>query len=234
MEVQNYKRFLPADDSINVNDLCCKWPFRMSVIGPSGCGKTNMIVDMILNHIFFDDIYVLAGDIEEDLYQFLFKKLSNINEILDETDEGLLKKGIHFSNELNLDIDALDKSRQSLIIIDDFITKTDQGTAEQLFIRGRKKNASTIYISQAYFKIPKLIRDNSSYFAIFKIANRREISAIAVNHSTQIDYDDFIRLYREIHKQPYHFMLIDNVSEYPQLHIRDCWDGICLDVNAGI
>jgi hypothetical protein len=204
----------------------------MSVIGPSGSGKTNMIVDMILNHIYFDDIYVLAGDIEEDLYQFLANKLREINEKLEESDQSELKKGIHFDNQLDMDIDALDKDRQSLIIIDDFITKSDQSTAEQLFIRGRKKNASTIYISQSYFKIPKLIRNNSSYFALFKISNSREISAIAQNHSTQIGHDDFLKLYREIHSQPYHFMLIDNVSTYPQLHIRDCWDGICVNVKS--
>lgn len=227
MDIINYNQFLPRDDSVNVNDLCCKWPFRLSVIGPSACGKTNMVVDMVLNHIYYDDLYVLAKDLEEPLYMFLEQKMKLVNELL--ISQGQQEKGIHFSNQLDMDIDALDKDRQSLIIIDDFITAKDQKLAEDLFIRGRKKNASTIYISQSYFQIPKMIRLNSSYFALFNVPNKKQLRAIADTHSTRIDFRRFMKYYKEIHSDPYKFMLIDNVETRPELHIRNCWDGALID-----
>lgn len=228
MEVQNYNRFIPDADTINISDLCCKWPFRMSVIGPSGSGKTNMVIDMVLNHIYFDDIYVLAKDLEEPLYEFLKAKLEDINRMIDEKGIGA-KKGIHFSSDMDLDIDSLNKERQSLIIIDDMITKRDQTVAEDLFLRGRKKNASTLYLSQSYFQIPKIVRLNSSYFALFNIPNKRELRSIVDVHSTRYDFHDFMNIYKEVHKEPWQFLLIDNVSNDPIMHLRKCWDGMLVD-----
>ena len=43
-----------------------------------------------------------------------------------------------------------------------------------------------------------------------KINNKRELQNIAINHSADIDYQDFIKIYREYTKQPYNFLTIDN------------------------
>ena len=43
-----------------------------------------------------------------------------------------------------------------------------------------------------------------------KIDNKRELQNIAINHSADIDYQDFIKIYRECTKEPYHFLTIDN------------------------
>ena len=42
-----------------------------------------------------------------------------------------------------------------------------------------------------------------------KINNKRELQNIAINHSADIDYQDFIKIYREFTKQPYNFLTID-------------------------
>ena len=42
-----------------------------------------------------------------------------------------------------------------------------------------------------------------------KINNKRELQYIAINHSADIDYQDFIKIYRECTKEPYHFLTID-------------------------
>ena len=36
-----------------------------------------------------------------------------------------------------------------------------------------------------------------------KINNKRELQNIAINHSADIDYEDFIKIYRECTKEPY-------------------------------
>ena len=45
----------------------------------------------------------------------------------------------------------------------------------ELFIRGRKLNISPVFITQSYFKAPKNVTLNTSYFFIAKIPNEREL-----------------------------------------------------------
>ena len=42
-----------------------------------------------------------------------------------------------------------------------------------------------------------------------KINNKRELQNIAINHSADIDYKDFIKIFRECTKEPYNFLTID-------------------------
>ena len=42
-----------------------------------------------------------------------------------------------------------------------------------------------------------------------KINNRRELQNIAINHSADIDYNDFMKIYRECTNKPYIFLTID-------------------------
>ena len=41
-----------------------------------------------------------------------------------------------------------------------------------------------------------------------KINNKREFQNIAINHSPDIVYGDFIKMYREYTKEPYNFLTI--------------------------
>ena len=42
-----------------------------------------------------------------------------------------------------------------------------------------------------------------------KINKERELRNIAINHSADIDYKDFMKIYRECTKEPYSFLTID-------------------------
>ena len=42
-----------------------------------------------------------------------------------------------------------------------------------------------------------------------KINNKRELQNIAINHSADITYQDFIKIYRECTKNAYTFLTID-------------------------
>ena len=42
-----------------------------------------------------------------------------------------------------------------------------------------------------------------------KINNRRELQNIAINHSSDIDYNDFMKICRECAKEPFNFLTID-------------------------
>ena len=42
-----------------------------------------------------------------------------------------------------------------------------------------------------------------------KINNKTELQNIAINHSANIEYKDFMKIYREYTKEPFNFMTID-------------------------
>ena len=42
-----------------------------------------------------------------------------------------------------------------------------------------------------------------------KINSKRELQNIATNHSADIDYQDFKKIYREYTKEPFNFLTID-------------------------
>ena len=42
-----------------------------------------------------------------------------------------------------------------------------------------------------------------------KINNRRELQNTAINHSADIDYNDFMSIYRECAKETFNFLTID-------------------------
>ena len=75
------------------------------------------------------------------------------------------------------------------------------------FIRCRKLNISLVFITQSYFSVPKDV--SSMHYLIMKINNKRELQNIAINHSADIDYQGFIKIYRECTKEPYNFLTID-------------------------
>ena len=79
----------------------------------------------------------------------------------------------------------------------------------ELFIRGRKLNVSLVFITQSYFKVPKDVRPNSIHFFIMKIPNKRELQQIVLNHSSNIDFKDFLKIYKKCTVEPYSFLVND-------------------------
>ena len=79
----------------------------------------------------------------------------------------------------------------------------------ELFIRGRKLNISIVFITQSYFKVPKDVRLNSTHFFITRIPNKRELQQIALNHSSDIDFKDFIKIYTKCTVEPYSLLVND-------------------------
>ena len=78
-----------------------------------------------------------------------------------------------------------------------------------MFIRSRKFNISIVFITQSYFKVPKNVRLNSTHFFIMGILNKRKLQQIALNHSSDIDPKDFMKIYQKCTAEPYSFLVND-------------------------
>ena len=92
------------------------------------------------------------------------------------------------------------KKRKILIIFDDLIAdmlsnKKLNPIVTLLFIRGKKLNISIFFTTQSYFAVPKNIRLNSTHYFVIKIPNKRELQQIALNHLSDIDFQEFMNLY---------------------------------------
>ena len=103
------------------------------------------------------------------------------------------------------------KKRNVLIVFDDMITdmkankKLKQIVAD-LFMRGRKRNILVVFVSQYYFKVPNDVRLNATHDFITKTPNKREIQQISLKHSSDIEFKDFMKLYKDyIKKTPFYF-----------------------------
>ena len=63
--------------------------------------------------------------------------------------------------------------------------------------------------NQSYFAIPKNIRLNSTHYFVIKIPNKRELQQTVFNHSSDIDFQEFMNLYKKCTEKPYSFLVID-------------------------
>ena len=114
---------------------------------------------------------------------------------------------MEYSNDMqdvykNIEDCNLNKKRKILIVFDDMITdminnKKLNPVVAELFIRGRKLNISIFFITQSYFKVPKDVTLNSAHVFIMKIPNKRELQQIALNHSSDIDFKDFMKIIKK-------------------------------------
>ena len=194
-------------------------PYRILIIGSSGSRKTNALSNLVNNQPYVDKIYLYAKDPYEKKYQYLINKREEVG--LDHFNNP--KAFIEYSNDMqdvykNIDNYNLGKERKILIVFDDMIAdminnKKLNPIATELFIRGRKLNISIVFITQSYFKVPKDVRLNSTHFFIMKILNKRELQQIALNHSADIDFKDFMKIYKECTKEPYSFLVNDTTLQ---------------------
>ena len=162
-----------------------------------------------------DKIYLYAKDSYEKKYQYLINKRGKV--ALDHFDDP--KAFMEYSNDTqdvykNIEDCNLGKKLKVLIVFNDMIAdminnKKLNPIVTELFIRGRKLNISIVFIKQSYFKVPKDVRLNSTHFFIMKIPNKRKLQQIALNHSSDIDFKDFMKIYKKCTKEPYSFLVND-------------------------
>ena len=106
------------------------------------------------------------------------------------------------------------KKRKILIVFDDMIAdmlsnKKLNPIVAETFIKGRKLKISLVFITQSHFSVPKNIKLNSTHYFVIKIPNKRERQQIAFNHPSDIDFKDFMNLYKKCAEKQYSVLVID-------------------------
>ena len=150
--------------------------------------------------------FLYAKYLSEPKYQFLIKHLNDP------------KAFVGYSNTMDDVYNIFDncnpkRNTKVLIVFDEIITDTSnnknfQAIVKELFIRCKKLNIYLVFITQSYFLVPKEVRLNSTYYLIMRLQNKRELQNIAINHSADIGYKDFMMIYRRYTSNPYSFLTI--------------------------
>ena len=104
--------------------------------------------------------------------------------------------------------------KKVLLVFDDMIShvmsnKKAQQVLKELFIRCKKLNILLCCLNQSYFSVPKDVRLDYTHYIIFKLNSKRELQNIAINHSADMDYKVFVKIYRDCTKESYNFLTID-------------------------
>jgi hypothetical protein len=201
----------PIETYPNYDKVRINIPFRMLIVGSAGSFKTNTLLHLISSINAFDKIYIFAKELDQPLYRFL---ISHLNEAEKESNEKIV-----FSYD-NLDElpEEFDKKHTNLVIFDDMVNADRKTYAKiaNVFCKGRHQNASVIFISQSYFAIPKIIRQNVSYIILKKIESSRDLKMIIKEHTLSTNVDNLLRMYKYASEGTDFFMLdlIDSKLKY--------------------
>jgi hypothetical protein len=193
------KELLDKVDNPNFNLHHLKLPFRMCIVAPSGSGKTNFLVNLLsimsAGKGTFASIHIITRNADEPLYKWIQSK----------SDQIIIKEGLTNTPPL----DKFDKELNHLVVWDDLVLAKDLSMVENYYIRARKLNVSVIFISQSYFKIPKIIRNNCSYMVLLKLSGNREVNMILSEFGLGVSKEQLIALYEYATKEKFSPLLID-------------------------
>jgi ABC-type dipeptide/oligopeptide/nickel transport system ATPase component len=203
-EVINYytkipKHFLDKIENPNFHLHRLKIPMRLCIVAPSGSGKTNFLINLL--NLFsqrdgtFNSIYIITRNKDEPLYKWLESVSDRI----------IIKEGLENTPPL----DKFDKEYNHLVVFDDLVLNKDLSKAEQYYIRARKLNVSVIFISQSYFKIPKVIRNNCSYMVLLKLSGHREVNIILSEFGLGVTKEQLLSIYGYATREKLQPLLID-------------------------
>tara|TARA_R100001224_G_C4009607_1_gene145699 strand:- start:330 stop:1043 length:714 start_codon:yes stop_codon:yes gene_type:complete len=193
------EELLEKVDNPNYHIHQLKLPFRMCIVAPSGSGKTNFLVNLL--SIFsngkgtFASITIITRNKDEPLYKWIESK----------SDQIVIKEGLMNTPKL----DKFDKDVNHLVVWDDLVLSKDLGMVENYYIRARKMNCSVIFISQSFFKIPKIIRNNCSYMVLLKLSGNREVNLILSEFGLGITKEELLKLYHYATAEKFSPLLID-------------------------
>ena len=197
MTTKNYYLYTKERKQKEVCGL--KIPFYGLLIGNSGSGKTTILLSILENLSGqFQRICICLKSKDEPLYRLLEKRVKQIE---------------FFENEIP-DLDTFKDYNSSFIAFDDFILedKKIQNQMAAYFIRARKLNCCVCLLSQSYYRISKLIRQNAQYIFIRKISTISDLKLILREYSLSCDLDSLIEQYNEATKIFPNFLLIDVIN----------------------
>lgn len=184
------KEFVPKYNNPNYDKVKLKHPMLAGIYGGTGSMKTNCLLNILKKMPkTWEKMVICVKTSSEPFYTWLQQKIpANQLEIY----EG----GIIPDVEKYKDFDG-----QMIIIFDDLVSMKKQTAIEDWHIRGRKtcqnKGCSMVYISQSYFRTPKLIRIQQNYIFLKRLTSARDLNIVINDFGMLGNKKDIINAYKK-------------------------------------
>jgi len=195
------KKYVVKTENPNYDMHHFDTPFRSLVVAPSGSGESNFITNLM--SLFCkgkgtnDSIFIFCKSRDEPLYQFLGDK-----------SKGLIE--IHEDLEKLPALNDLKPSEQTLIIFDDMVLDIKKhNTIQEYYVRGRKRGASVMFLSQSYFGTSKIIRQNINYLVVLKLGGTRDVNTILRECSIGLTKEQLLSMYKEATREKFDVFIIN-------------------------
>ena len=213
----------------------------MLIVVASGCGKTSLLTTLLLEPGFFDynNLIIFTSTPQQQEYQLLYhgfkNKLTkeNIASVLLTQNEfkgvpiPILFKRYAELHQQTGDItvtltdkineltppEQLNKNKKNLIIFDDCITQKNQNVLGSFFNKGRHNSCNSIYLSQSYFDLDRMIRLNSNMLVLFKLSQRNKTDVFNSAVGTIMDKNEFYTLADNVWSKKHSYIVIDRDRE---------------------
>ncbi|RHZ63707.1 hypothetical protein Glove_328g42 [Diversispora epigaea] len=222
----NVDEYQPLEQS---NSFAPIWPFRMAISGSSDSGKTTMMINLLIGtknvkedgerYISCNDVVLIGKHLDE----LKWKLIENFYNTLAEQGEDVSFKALSV-NEIP-DIFEFDPARFTIVIFEDLVnaSKKIQEQIADYITNGQHRNISSVYISQRFFAIIKIIRENINYISLHRgdgslLDIKRIISQYTEHSNSLASVIDDLTLKKE-------FIVFDlRRSRDDSLSIRVRWD----------
>ena len=89
-------------------------------------------------------------------------------------------------------------------------SEKEQGIIAEYFIRGRKigKGVSMAYLTQSFYRVPKIIRLQTNYLILLKLDSKRDISLILGDYGLGVDKNELMAIYKDATQIPFDFLKV--------------------------
>jgi DNA helicase HerA-like ATPase len=178
-------------------------PARILILGQTGAGKTNEFLKLL--SMFsegkgtFLNLTIYCRNRHEPLYDFLSEKIPE-TEFIEVTNAD--------------DIKPLEEVEdKTLVVFDDLITlmsdKKIAAVVNEYMIRSRKVGVTIIFLSQNYYNIPKLTRQQFTYIIFKRINSNRDLAFILKEFPLDVSLEDLKKAYTDTSKGIENSLMID-------------------------
>lgn len=176
-------------------------PYYGILVGSTGSGKTQTLLNILKQmNGTFEKIILCLKSADEPLYQYLKSKIPP--QQLEIYEHGVIP-----------DVDKYKEfSGQMMIIFDDLVTLKNQQPIIEWYIRGRKiaGGCSMIYLTQSFYKTPKIIRIQCNHIFLKRLTTLRDLNLVISEYGLTGMKNDIIKEYKKI----------TNESKIPFMMIR--------------
>ena len=171
-----------------------KFPTRMAIVGASGQGKTNIAMNIIYGTKVWTRYYLCVKSPDEPLYR-LFTEMCRK---LEKKSGREILTVLTDPDELP-PVDEFDEKQRTLVLFDDVITdaKAKLKHIANFWVRGRKQGITTMFLSQSFFQIPKLIRDNTDILILRGVLGRRDLKLILSEFASDKTLPELLDMYNK-------------------------------------